>query len=688
MKKAFNISIALIPVPAITFLFCTFLALLINNSYQIDPDYAYLFNGLNIARGESYSIVQIDHPGTPLQVLTGIFIIIIGTMRGVDDLTLDVVSNPQLYIKTIIIIIAIVCSMVLFFIGKRYYKYQKNLTNALLLQFSFLLFATATVTPFKLFTETILPLGSLLIILITIEKVWGKMNDLIYAILSGVILGIFIAIKITFLPVAVIPIILATRWRNKILVVALMGISFFISILPVIERFISYKSYIQKIATHDGFYGSGQEEIINISKLLHNLLKLLQTEYTFTLIFILSLVILILAFRKNKFRFLKDNNIRILFALFLSSVLLLLIVSKQVIFRYMIPTLLMSAFALSIIVSYVKSYKIVSYSIIILALSSALYYNFKMLSKAIRINQSENKTYSFIQHTITPDNALLVVTKEPWYGSPFITHSLMFGKSYCLKQGEQYNEVLERNYPKHFFWTHNTQQFAGWRMAVMPDLLLNENKKIYIYIQTDNPQLYSNTIDDFTRHLKYINQDSVDLKLVFSNPEMDEEIYLLSLKNPKTITPKLQIFSSFEKKAEEGKSLLLTNNDSILIDEGLRLTEQHAFEGKNSICIIPDNPYGISAIIPNVYQHDFIHISVMCKRSLNRNECCIGMKSFISDKGFVTLGGVSTEVINGWEKIEYSYRFNHMPAGQKIIMFIWNNSNEPMYFDNLKIELY
>ncbi len=681
-------NLILLPIPILTFAVCTFLALFINNSYSIDPDYSYLFNGLNIIRGESHSIVHVDHPGTPLQLIIGLFIFITGTLRGADDLTADVLLNPQLYIKTIIISIAFFYSLVLFFIGKKYFKLQKNLAIALLLQFSFLMFAAVSITPTKLFTETIIPLGSLLIVLITIGKVWGKMNEWVYSILSGVILGVFIAIKITFLPVAIIPIIVALRWRNKLLTVLTTTAFFFISILPVIERFANFRSFMGKIATHEGAYGSGQEEILNFSKLLNNFWNTLQIEYTFGLVFSLSLIILLFAFRKNKFQFLRDRDTRVLFAIFLTFLLQLIIVSKHSGFRYMIPSLLFSAFALSIVVNQLKSYKIVVSLIIALTIFSALFYNIKMLSKAIRLSHSQNKTYSFIQSSIGAGDAVMVVTKESWFGSPFMPHSLMFGKLYCLRQGEQYNKYLEKIYPNAFFWTHNDRQYSDWYMPVMPEMLLTEYKQMYLYVHTDEPQLYSNTIDDFTKRLKFESQEPFDLNLVFSNQEMDEEIYQIQLKNHEVVLPKLTLFCDFESVADSNKNIILTSHDSITFSDGCRLNDSQSLDGKYAICISPDDPFGISTIIPSVKQYDYIHVSIYCKRNSLQQECYIGFKSFVADEGFAKLGGVSTETVNDWEKIEYSYRFTHQPAGQKVVMFIWNNSNEPMYFDDLKVELF
>lgn len=688
MKHHFNNTTYLLLVPLITFGVFVFFAVYFNNSYFIDPDYVYLINGLNIFRGESYAIYHVDHPGTPLQVLIGICISIIGTLRGAEDITTDVLSNPQFYIKSIIIFIAFLHSLIVFLIGRRYYKHQNNIVNTILLQSSFLLFDTVSNTYMKLFPDTIIPLGSLLIILITIEKVWGKMKDRTFSFLSGLVLGVFMAIKITFLPLAIIPFIITSKWKNKILVPVYAGIFFLISILPVIDKFSYFRSFIFKIATHEGTYGEGNEEIINMPKLLHNIWDIFQMNYTFTLIFVLQLIFLIFIFYRKIFKNRKNNDFRILIALFASIVLQLVLVSKQVSFRYMIPTLLISSFALTIILNQLKSLKVVYFSIFILLLLSAVYYNYKMLSGAFELKWLRNKSYSFIQKTIQPDDALLIVSKDSWMGSPFISHSLMFGKLYCYRQGEQYADVLEGIYPNHYFWTHNIQQFSSWRLAEMPDLILNQHKKLYLYIQTDNPLLYPGILDDFTTNMKYYDKDSVNLTLLFSNPRLDEEFYLVSLQNAKFIKPKHTIHSSFEKKADSVNDYILISNDSISFESSNRFSEQHSFEGKNSICLKPDNPYGIPVTIPHLKQHDYVHISIMCKRSSKRDECIVGIKSVIPDEGLITAGSNSTEVINGWEKLEFSYRFNKTPAEQKAIMFIWNNSTEPVYFDNLMIEVY
>ncbi len=687
MVKSFGEKIVFIFIPLITLTFCSFQAIYVHNSYSIDPDYAYLFNGLNVIRGECYSIVHVDHPGTPLQVLTGLFIFIISIIRGADDMTRDILTNPEIYIKTIIISISFFHSVLLFFIGKRYFRYQRNLLQALLLQFSYLLIASIAITSSKLFTETIIPLGSFLIILLTIEKTWGKLNEMKFALLSGIVLGIFVATKITFLPVAMIPIMVAVKWKNKMVIILSAIILFLISILPVIDRIILFQSFIHRIATHSGTYGSGTEELLNISKLLGNLWKILQADYTFTLILILSLAILVFALIKQGRHFLNDPETRVLTAIVLIFLVQLIIVSRHFGFRYMAPSLLFSGFALVLIIRYLQKFRILYLLSLIIVLIFSAFYLFKMLNKAVSLRQDQELTYSFIKENIKSTDPVIIVSRDSWFGSPFTEHSVMFGKQYCLHDGEQYGNMLRSLSPNRYFFDQSNKQYINWDVPLMPEWILSEHQYCYLYIQTDNPGLYQNVRLDFTERLKNQHSGGIIKELVFSNPAMDEEIYLIRANGHYSVAPTLLVTSDFEE-ISANEQFVLSSHDSISFQETGRLTKEKAFQGNYSVNLKPENPYGISATIPFVNQFGWIHISIMCQRKSIRHECCIGIKSFDEKEGFVNLGGVSTSMIDGWEKIEYTYRFDFQPAGGKVVFFIWNNSNEPMYFDNIKIELY
>ena len=59
-----------------------------------DPDYVYLFNSLRVS--ELKSPVHIDHPGTTLQVIGGIFIKLSNIGSNTDAIRLDVIKNSRI----------------------------------------------------------------------------------------------------------------------------------------------------------------------------------------------------------------------------------------------------------------------------------------------------------------------------------------------------------------------------------------------------------------------------------------------------------------------------------------------------------------------------------------------------------------------------------------------------------------
>ena len=99
MKENLKLSI----IPFITLSLCCFFALILQNSYHIDPDYVYLLNGLNAYNGHFQDIIHVDHPGTPLQLLIGLILPIIAFFRNAPDVASDVLLHPNTYIKTIIV---------------------------------------------------------------------------------------------------------------------------------------------------------------------------------------------------------------------------------------------------------------------------------------------------------------------------------------------------------------------------------------------------------------------------------------------------------------------------------------------------------------------------------------------------------------------------------------------------------
>lgn len=88
-------------IPVISILWSLYLIHLAGPFYlnRIDPEFPYLVNGLNCARLDFSRIGHIDHPGTPFQLLTGIFIRITYWIAGQGTVVEDVITRPEFYLS-------------------------------------------------------------------------------------------------------------------------------------------------------------------------------------------------------------------------------------------------------------------------------------------------------------------------------------------------------------------------------------------------------------------------------------------------------------------------------------------------------------------------------------------------------------------------------------------------------------
>ena len=75
-----------------------------HTEYGYDPAYPYLFNGMGLMRG--FAPQHVDHPGTPLQMMTGIVSFIDWSVRrvfGATTLNFEaaVLNDPESYLLSI-----------------------------------------------------------------------------------------------------------------------------------------------------------------------------------------------------------------------------------------------------------------------------------------------------------------------------------------------------------------------------------------------------------------------------------------------------------------------------------------------------------------------------------------------------------------------------------------------------------
>lgn len=259
--------------------------------YDQDPAYLYLFNGLLLIDGQGPW--QVDHPGTPLQILSaGVVLIaragfyIIGRPMNpgmVDDVLAD--TEPYLYVASCLLLA--LNAGALYYLGMRVRRATQSHLLACLCQVSGLAFGimsprAAYVSPEALLVfATLCLLGQLAPLIFAEDRSAGtggtSESDTGRARCSekwaGIICGFGLAVKLTFLPMFGLALLI--RPARKLLTVAGYAFATLIVLLaPAFKNQERFSLWVWNVASHSGIHGSGKANVFDISYLLQNIATL------------------------------------------------------------------------------------------------------------------------------------------------------------------------------------------------------------------------------------------------------------------------------------------------------------------------------------------------------------------------------------------------------------------------------
>ena len=349
---------------------------------NLDPEYVYLLNAANLAGLKG--VGHIDHPGTPVQVLGAVTIRVLYffNFSATVDMQTDVMQRPEYYLNAINRVLIALEAIMLFLLGLATFRFSGSLWPALWLQsapffsITVLQFGLTRVTPEPFLFFSSLAMVTLLIVFLHKSNETEKLTrpntpsggsvenppprtrllnflstqPLIF-FLFALVTGFGIANKITFLPTAIIPLVIIPKIKNKIYYLVGVGIGFVVFTLPIIRMYPRFFGWIVDLLTHSGRYGSGPSQLLSTESYLQNLKTLLSGNLLFSASLILAFVAIAFSVFIPKWRRTAGSTFyfKLLVAIAAAQLFGLLMVSKHSSHHYLMPVLNLAGLALLLV---------------------------------------------------------------------------------------------------------------------------------------------------------------------------------------------------------------------------------------------------------------------------------------------------------------------------------------------------
>jgi hypothetical protein len=648
-----------------------------------DPVYAYLMNGLTFALG-SNDIGHTDHPGTPLQLFCALIIRLVGLLRGTNDLTTDVLTHPESYIRIIALSLIIINCILIWILGLFAYKNLKNKNLAIgvqllpLLSFEMIKFLPIVAC------ESVVTLSSIAIVacLILYDKTKGGNTWLfIFIVLFS---ALSVSTKVSSIAILIVPFFFFEKFKTKIGYLLLTFLFIFLFISPAIDKMGNFVGFIKGIATHTGSYGTGEAKLIDWSIYFQSLQKMLLKEFTFTL-HLLLLPIGWYMIVKHK---ISGSIKRIYLAITLSTVFQVLVVARHYGYHYLMPVFalvmpLHGYFWIQFLKEKIGTFstRIVSLVTIVMVLGVFMRLIIKNKFEKGLINPVE-KTAQYIKKELKGSYIILTDNNN---GGAFIEPALYFG---CCYSGgairKQYLKWLASLYPGNFLWNSH-DGLTDWTGSYLPSEIFYRNSEIYLYASIGSCGSSMLNITDMINRMEMAG--FVKLMKVYQNEQSGEVIVLATADTAsirKFNQPRLDIETGMEELTDNEENFK-SNYEEYIFSGGKLQSNQFARNGENSLLLTPSTPYGLDISMPvskgKRYKIEF------WQRSSNQKQALVVASASLSNKFYRTsMKGDNHKGEWTLSKLALSLPSDYLE--DSINFYIWNPETDSVWVDDFKLKVF
>ncbi|MEO8211090.1 MAG: hypothetical protein ABI840_11075 [bacterium] len=461
-----------------------------------DPSYPYLINSLNLAQFNGFGVGLIAHPGTTVQEIGAVVLLIYHSFQAENnDLVRDVFNDPEFYLNKIFKTFLLMNTAAIFLLGYLIFKRTKSLATAVFLQLSPFSFYSDDIF-FQMTNVSVEPM-LVFIILLLITAIFIFLNNngadrksLNYSIVFGVLCGLGMVTKISFLPVMMIPFLLIKEIKFRVIFILISILTFLIFVFPAFsaENADGFSVWIKDLVTHSGKYGKGSEDFVQTSVYLSNIKTIFSQNLFFSLSYISLISILIFQFfKKHKSQIRSNKYFSLIAGIFIAMSLLILMVAKHFSLYYMIPAYMFSLLAL-----FAVSSLIISLYPEFLKHKNKSYFYYAVIGIVLVFSIFQvRKIYKETKYAVGARNDARVIIKslEENYGNSIVVGSyqcsgkefaLHLGSSFGGTQRANYMSILKEMHPNNFYYNRWDNTFyQDWDIEYIREQLIKANKFIF-----------------------------------------------------------------------------------------------------------------------------------------------------------------------------------------------------------------
>lgn len=654
--------------------------------FVTDPEYAFLFNGLNILQGHMPHWVA--GPGTMQHLYCAMVTKVTHVLVGKETVLVDVLDRPDFYINIINKSIIIITFLLLVLVGASVKSVTGSYYAGLFIQL--MPYNTWQIMHLmqRILFENFIIIGLFLLVILVFCYVYKERERIhnidFYLVAFSVVIGFIAASKLMYLPIAIIPFLLIETFKRKLLFVSFSILAFCVFGFAIFWNWVTFRDWYIMNLIHSGQYGAGSASFIEFSSFLNSIILIFSTDWFYLKGFIFVLfgtVIYYLPFLK--LRRPQDKEYKVLLGIAITMVIMTILVAKQFKFYYLTTALLLQVpgiyFVMRILTRPLKGKLCLLVYIPITAV--VLYYSYLEIQVPFKNHKGNIIRRDYYLDAMAKvdsiyiDKPTLVIPN--YYGVPYKAYGLFFGMAWCgPKAGAEYAVELKEKFPDIYFYHGWNNLFNQWGESFSYIQLLQRYNEIILFtgdIPLENslrPKLYG------------VNrQFDTEIKERTSFDKINAQAYTVGFDSVRFL--EFSVYCDVET-ADSALSELMT-------DEGIRLGNAKALSdvksksGMKSLRLDSKNPYGFTGYLSEVQLGEKYRFSVWRSVGSPAN-AGIAVMTDIPDEFFRSSFEIA-ELSNGWEKLVYELEIPIELTNKDIKFFCWNSGGETeAYFDDFRIE--